>query len=141
MDSVHKEREGILGLDELNETIAYSVAPEPPPEWWVAVCEDVAIVSVAARGHSLQTSGGNCLVVVPQPPSHVVPEHVRHVVTRGRRQAVVRDHTLQVVAQLLLQPEIKYLLLSITNPDKSPNNKSPSKKLMKFPVMVKIKDF
>ena len=102
MDSVQKEREGILGLDELDETIAYSAVPEPPPERRVAVGEDVAIVSVATRDDSLQAGVGDSLVVIPQPAPHVVPEDVRHVVPGPGRQAVVTDNTLELVAKLVL---------------------------------------
>ena len=119
MDSVHKEREGILGLDELNETIAYSAVPEPSPERRVAVGEDVAVISVAARSDSLQAGVGDCLVVIPQPAPHVVPEDVRHVVPGRGRQAVVTDHTLELVAQLVLS-QGSSILSSHHNTIKSP---------------------
>ena len=98
-------------LDELNETIAYSSVPEPPPERIVAVGEDVPVISVATRGHNLQASAGYSLVVVPQPAPQVVPEDVRHIVSGSGRQPLVTDNTLQLVAQLFLQPGLNDLHL------------------------------
>ena len=70
------------------------VLREPPPERFVKVGQNVAVVAVTAGCDSLKAGVGHGLVVVPHPGAHVVSEDVSDVVSRGGGSTVVTDHTL-----------------------------------------------